>query len=131
MGDGLLSNRARRRLRVFAISWTCCCVVLGVLAAWQVLELRSGTTAMDDAGAGLVRTAGSLDELGALPLVGDDIETAAETVGHDGEAVRRTAADLHDTILLLAIVVGLSIAVLPTVPILFLAWLAGTRPGAG
>lgn len=114
-------------LRTFLVAWTSVCIVLGSLAAWQVLELRTSADSMDAVGRSLQRTGSSLGALSDLPLVGKGVEDAAASVEGGGDTVRDSAAQMHTTILALAIIVWVAIAVLPTVPLLVSWWMLTAR----
>lgn len=118
-------------MRAFVIAWTIACVLLGTLVGWQVLELREAGDALDSAGRGLERTAASLEELSDLPLVGDGIAQAAESVDDGGAAARSSAADIRTALVLLAILAGGSIALLPTVPLIAMLRLLRSMEAVG
>lgn len=122
------TNGRFRLARKLVLAWAAFCIVLGATATWQTLQLREGAQALDGAGRGLQRTASSLDKLKDLPILGDQAATAAESVDQAGAEARKSGADMRSTIYVLAVLVGLAIAVLPTAPLLLVLWL--TDPAA-
>ena len=113
----VLPEPRRRALRSFTVAWTIACVLLGCLCTWQVLRLQDGADALDGAGRGLQGTASSLRELEELPLVGDQVTKAADTVERGGDAARTSSDEVRSSVQLLAVLLGLAIAVLPTAPL--------------
>ncbi len=109
------------------IAWTAACVVAGALATWQTLRLHDGADAIDGAGRGLESTASSLRELEELPLVGKQVGDAADSVERGADTARASSVEVRSSISVLAVLLGLAIAVLPTVPLIVLTYLL--RPG--
>lgn len=111
------------RLRTFVVVWTAACVLAGVLVSWQTLQLQDGADAIDGAGRGLQSTATSLRELEGLPVVGNQVGKAADTVERGADTAQASSDQVRSTIVVLAILLGLSIAVLPTLPLVALTYL--------
>jgi hypothetical protein len=93
--------------------------------------LRETSAGLERAGSGLHETADALDLLGELPFVGadpgagveqtaDDVDRFAVAVRAAGRDARVTGEDASEAAGTLAIVLGLAVALGPTLPALFL-----------
>lgn len=107
-----------RLFRTFCVFWTVLCIVAGYAAGVQVMHLRDATHALDDAGLALTRTGAALKDLSKLPIVGNQVKDAAKSVSAGGEKTAKTTKKARRQIAVVAWLVGLSIAVLPTLPLL-------------
>ena len=114
-----------RRLRRFAVIWTVLCVCAGVAGGLQVLQLRSAAGALEDTGGALVRTGETLDELSKLPLVGKQMERAARGASTEGARARAAGSRARSQLTITAWMVGLALSILPTVPLILVAWTLG------
>ena len=111
-----------RNLRRFAVIWTVLCVCAGVACGLQVLQLRSAAGALEDTGGALERTGETLDELSRLPLVGKQMERAARGASDEGARARAAGKSARSQLTITAWLVGLALSILPTVPLLVIAW---------
>lgn len=100
--------------------WTALCLVLGGLVGWQTWQLREVTRGLDDAGAALERTGRVLERMSDLPVVGRDIADAGEEVSATGERAGDAAEAGRRRVAGMALMLGLAIGLLPSVPVLFL-----------
>lgn len=93
--------------------------------------LRETSAGLNRAGRGLHETADALDAVGRLPFVNgnpgravqqtaDDVEQFAVRVRQTGRDARVTGAAARDSAGTLAIVLGLAVALAPTLPIILL-----------
>lgn len=105
------------------IAWSVVCLMAGALATWQTLRLQGGADAIDGAGRGLASTASSLRELEKLPLVGRQVGNAADSVERGADTARASSAEVRSTVRVLAVLLGLAIVVLPTMPLIVLTYL--------
>jgi hypothetical protein len=137
-----------RRIRavdaVLAV-WTACWLVAAALTYSSLEQLEEGGSAVVSAGEGLEETSRGLDRaarglhetadalavVGELPFVpgnpgsgleqtATDVEQFAVRVRETGADARATGADARSSASTLAIVLGLAVALAPTMPILFL-----------
>lgn len=106
------------RLRAFTVVWTIACIVAGVLTTVQTMRLDRGADAIDGAARGLSSTADSLRDIEDLPFVGKQIGEAANSVDRGADSTRASSEEVRGSIQLLAILLGLAVAILPTVPLI-------------
>lgn len=100
--------------------WVVVWLTVGVLTGAQIWSLSEVSVAVDATASATDQAGEALQEIGALPLVpestrqlGDDVRAAAEEIRTSARTIR---ADLRQ----LALLVGLSIGLVPTVPVLVL-----------
>jgi hypothetical protein len=131
-------------LTVWAVLW----LIAGVLVYDSIQQLEDGgravvsagqgldetSDALDRAADGLHETANSLGALGDLPFVpgnpgaavqqtADDVAQLADRVRVTADDARTTGADAQDSAATLAVILGLAVALGPTLPVLLLYWL--------
>jgi hypothetical protein len=111
------TRRALSRVDFAVIAWVLVCCLLGLKAGQGVASLsrigddvRSIGHAVHDTGDAI----GSID----VPLVGGGIKSAGQSVAKAGADVERRGRDTHRKITRTAWLVGLAIALLPTLPLL-------------
>lgn len=114
----LVSNRrALSRLDLAVIAWVLVCAFIGLKAGQGIASLsgvgddvRAIGTAVRETGDAI----GSID----VPLVGGGIKSAGQSVSKAGADVERRGRKTHRKIKRTAWLVGLAIALLPTLPLL-------------
>lgn len=114
----LVSNRrALSRVDLTVIAWVLICAFIGLKAGQGIASL-SGVG--DDVRAIGHAVRGTGDAIGSIdvPLVGGGIKSAGESVSKAGADVERRGRDTHRKITRTAWLVGLAIALLPTLPLL-------------
>jgi hypothetical protein len=127
-GAGLM-----RLLDVAALVWVAAWVVLAVLVAREVRHLRELSDTVVVAGAAVEETGELLHSLGGVPLVGTQVEVVAERVQAAGRSAQASGRDSRDSTEGLSILLGLSIGLIPTLPLLGLyaplriAWMRERR----
>ena len=102
------------------LGWTVLWIVIAVLVAEDFRQLTSLSTGIETAGRAMTATVTSLTPLRSIPLVGGQIAplqqralAAASAVQANGQAVTTSARQL-------GLLVGLAIAIAPTVPMIAL-----------
>jgi hypothetical protein len=116
------------RTRVLAIdvalgSWAVCWIVLAFLIATEVRGLSDVSRTVSTAGAAVEQSGRLLERLGALPVVGDDLEREAEQVAEAGRQARSSGASSRRSVRRLSVLLGVAIAILPSAPlVLYLPW---------
>jgi len=114
----LISNRRMlSRVDLTLIAWVLVCAFLGLKAGQGIASLsgvgddvRAVGHAVHDAGDAI----GSID----VPLVGGTIKDAGRSVSQAGADVERRGREGHQKIIRTAWLIGLAIALLPTLPLL-------------
>ena len=115
-----LSARALRRLNVAVAIWAVCWIGLGVYTGYEVNALRALSTTVVKAGKATVSTGQALTALGSVPFVGGRVRplaTQAVAAGHSAESSGKSSGSTIDQ---LAILLGLAVGLIPTVPLLSL-----------
>ncbi len=124
-----LSARAMRRLNVAVAIWAAFWIGLGAYTAHEVAALRTLSHTVVKAGAATESTGHALAAIGQLPLVGGRISGLADQAIAAGRSARTSGASTAGTIDRLAVLLGLAIGLIPTVPLLalYLPLLVGWR----
>jgi hypothetical protein len=114
-------------LDILVVAWVAAWIVVGVVIAREVNDLRRLGDTLAMGGQGLVRTGEALNRLSGLPFVGEDIGAAAEEVIRTGKNTLATSKVTADTVATLSPLLGWSIALIPSLPLLavYLPWRIG------
>lgn len=115
-----ISARTLRRLDVLFVVWAAVWIAVAAYTAHevQVLHDLSGTVVTTGAA---VDTAGkALQGIATLPLVGGEVGTLAGQVRAAGQSAQASGAATRNSVDNLSILLGISIALIPIVPVLVL-----------
>jgi hypothetical protein len=115
-----LSARAMRRLNVALAIWAVFWVAIAAYTAYEVAALRTLSHTVVKAGAATESTGKALAAVGHLPFVGGQISDLAAQATAAGASARASGASTASTIDQLAVILGIAIALIPTVPLLAL-----------
>lgn len=115
-----LSARAMRVLNVSLAIWAAFWIGLAAYTAYEVSALRSLSQTVVKAGAATESTGHALAAVGHLPFVGGQISHLAAQAIDAGATARTSGASTASTVDRLAILLGIAIALIPTVPLLAL-----------
>jgi hypothetical protein len=115
-----LSARAMRWLNVGLAIWAVFWIGLATYTAYEVAALRTLSHTVVKAGAATESTGHALAAVGQLPLVGGRIAHLAAQAIAAGASARASGASTATTIDQLAVLLGIAIAFIPTVPLLAL-----------
>jgi hypothetical protein len=113
-----LSARAMRRLNVALAIWAVFWIAIATYTAYEVAALRTLSHTVVKAGAATESTGHALSAVGHLPFVGGRISQLAAQAIAAGASARASGASTASTIDQLAILLGIAIALIPTVPLL-------------
>ena len=116
----VLSARAMRRLNVAVAIWAALWIGIAAWTAYEVASLRSLSHTVVKAGAATESTGRALAAVGHLPFVGGRISQLAGQAVAAGASARTSGASTAATIDELAVLLGIAIALIPTVPLLAL-----------
>ena len=108
-------------MRRFAIGWTLLCIVLGVLTAVAIYQLRDAGDAIDRASSALVSTGDTLAGFEDLPLIGSDVGKAGERISSQGTRAAEVAETTRQRVALVAVYTGVLVALIGSVPIIVLS----------
>jgi hypothetical protein len=115
-----LSARTMRWLTMGLAIWAACWIGLAAYTAYEVASLRALSHTVVKAGAATEATGHALAAIGHLPFVGGQITQLAEQAVAAGASARSSGASTATTVDRLAILLGIAIALIPTVPLLAL-----------
>jgi hypothetical protein len=115
-----LSARAMRRLNVALAIWAAFWIAIGAYTAYEVASLRALSHTVVKAGTATESTGHALAAVGHLPFVGGRIGHLAAQAVAAGASARASGASTATTIDRLAVLLGIAIALIPTVPLLAL-----------
>lgn len=119
-----LSPRFVRLLGVFVLVWAIVWIGLGVWTRQEVHALgRLGDT-VATSGTAVKRTGDALQGLGRLPFVGGEVAGIGRQVSAAGIDARRSGRSSTSAIGTLATLLAVAVALVPTVPMLALWFLA-------
>jgi hypothetical protein len=96
------------------------CVVLATFVALSVSDLTSLSDSVVAAGRALDQTAESLRRLEDVPLVGGDLGELADRADEAATSAAQSGRSSHAAIERLAVLLGVAIALVPTVPVVAL-----------
>ena len=113
-----LSARAMRRLDVALAIWAAFWIGIATYTAYEVAALRALSSTVVKAGAATISTGHALAAVGHLPFVGGRISQLAAQAIAAGASARASGASTGTTIDQLAVLLGIAIALIPTVPLL-------------
>jgi hypothetical protein len=113
-----LSARAMRRLSVALAIWAAFWIAIATYTAYEVAALRTLSHTVVKAGVATESTGRALAAVGHLPFVGGQISDLAAQATAAGASARASGAATATTIDRLAILLGIAIALIPTVPLL-------------
>jgi hypothetical protein len=115
-----LSARAMRLLDVTLAVWAAFWIVVAGWTAYEVAALRTLSQTVVKAGAATESTGHALMAVGHLPLVGGRISQLAAQAIAAGASARTSGASTASRIDALAVLLGIAIGLIPTVPLLAL-----------
>jgi hypothetical protein len=115
-----LSARTMRRLNVALGIWAACWIGIAAYTAYEVASLRTLSHTVVKAGAATESTGHALAAIGHLPFVGGQINQLADQAIAAGASARSSGASTGTTVNRLAVLLGIAIALIPTVPLLAL-----------
>jgi hypothetical protein len=111
------SRGVRLAIDVAIAGWLIAWIVLGVAVANQVKQLGNLSDTAVLAGTAIEQTADVLDQIGRIPLVGTPVGDLADSIRRTGESARENGTASRDDVNDLSVLLGLSIALIPTIPL--------------
>jgi len=118
MGDWLLHPRRRLLADVLVIAWVVVWALAGVTAGRAIDRISEVTHSAEGAGSAVVRTGESIRDVDA-PVIGPVFEEAGDQVVEAGEAARDQARESETDVHIAAVLFGLAVFLVPTLPLLF------------
>ncbi len=111
------SSRLIRVLDVLLLFWILAWLLLAILIGREIRELKRLSSTVVASSDVLHETANVLRALKDLPLVGEQVATAEDAVERAADSARVSGRASRHTIDALSILLGISIALIPTVPL--------------
>ncbi|HEU5215896.1 MAG TPA: hypothetical protein VFU30_10180 [Gaiellaceae bacterium] len=109
-----------RRLNVALVIWAALWIGIAAYTAYEVSALRALSHTVVKAGTATESTGRALAAVGHLPFVGGRISQLADQAVAAGASARESGASTATTVDQLAVLLGIAIALIPTVPLLAL-----------
>jgi hypothetical protein len=115
-----LSVRAMRWLNAAVAIWAALWIALGVYTGYEVNALRTLSNTVVKAGQASASAGSALQSVSGLPFVGGRFGSLAAQAVAAGRSAEASGASSRTTIDRLAILLGLAVGLIPTVPLLAL-----------
>jgi hypothetical protein len=100
------------------VVWVAAWIALGLLVGREVRDLRELSDTVVVAGVAVEDTADLVDSLGSIPFVGGQVGEVADEVRAAGRSAQASGRDSRDSTEDLAVLLALSIGLIPTLPLL-------------
>ena len=110
----------RAALRAFVALWVAVWIGLGIWVGFEVQNLRSLSDTVVKSGSAMKTTSGALEGLSVIPFVGDDVGRVGREVTSAGVSAEQSGRSSQSTVDRLAILLGIAVGLIPTVPVLVL-----------
>jgi hypothetical protein len=107
-------------LGAFVVVWTVVWILMGIWTQREVRTLRQLSTTVITSGAAVKQTGDALQGLSSIPFVGGDVGRVGRQVSAAGVDARRSGRASRTAVDNLATLLGVSIALVPTVPMIAL-----------
>jgi hypothetical protein len=114
----LPSARLIHLLDAVVVVWVAAWIVLALLVGREVRNLRELSDTVVAAGVAVEDTADLVDSIGAIPFVGGQVGKVANQVRIAGRSAQASGKDSRDSTENLAVLLALSIGLIPTLPLL-------------
>ena len=111
---------ARGALDVALILWTAAWIWVGVTVALEIRGLARLSDTVGAVGRAVERTGAAIGSLDGLPLVGARTEESARAIREAGNSAVRSARESRDSVDTTSVLLGISLATIPSVPVLLL-----------
>jgi hypothetical protein len=107
-------------LGAFVVVWTVVWILMGIWTQREVRTLRQLSTTVITSGAAVKQTGDALQGLSSIPFVGSDVGRVGRQVSAAGVDARRSGRSSRTAVDNLATLLGVSIALVPTIPMIVL-----------
>ena len=113
----LPSGRTLRRWILTAAGYIVASLAVGAAGGWQIWSLAELHRSLLEAADALTLTARAVGLVGEVPVVGAGADQLAGSITDTAEEVRRNAVAVRGQVHVPAVVAGVAVALLPTVPL--------------
>ena len=117
------SRTVRLLIDVALVGWVVAWVVLGVQVGREVRGLTELSDTVVLAGDAIEQTGALLEQVGRIPFLGQPVGDLADRIRETGRSAQRDAAATRSDVKDLSVLLAVSIALIPTVPLAVL-WVA-------
>jgi hypothetical protein len=107
-------------LGILAVAWSVGWILVGIWTRHEVQTLRKLSGTVVTSGVAVKQTGDALQGLGAIPFVGADVARVGRQVSTAGVSAQRSGRQTRDAVRRLSNLLGISIALIPSVPMLAL-----------
>lgn len=107
-------------LGTFAVAWTVVWIVVGIWTRHEVRTLRELSGTVVTSGRAVKQTGDALQGLQAVPFVGGDVARIGRQVSDAGVSAVRSGRQSRNAVQSLSNLLGVAVAVIPSVPMLAL-----------
>jgi hypothetical protein len=107
-------------LDVLLAFWAAAWIWVGASIAFEIRGLSRLSDTVGDVGRAVERTGSALAGMSGLPLVGDRVREPAEAISAAGRSATESARESRASVRDVSVLLGVSIAVIPSVPVLLL-----------
>ena len=97
--------------------WLIAWILIGVQVGREVKSLGDLSDTAVLAGSAIEQTADVLDQIGRIPVVGSSVGGLADSIRKTGRSARQNGAASRGSVDDLSVLLGLSIALIPTIPL--------------
>ncbi len=113
-------GRAAFAVDIVLLAWTVAWVYVGLAVAHEVRGLRDLSTTVTKVGTAVEESGRALQDLGDVPLVGDRLAEPSDEITDAGRSARDSGQSSRESVENLSLLLGLSIALIPSLPLVFL-----------
>lgn len=104
----------------FVVVWTVVWILVGIWTRHEVQTLRQLSGTVVTSGRAVKQTGDALQGLGGIPFVGGDVARVGRQVSTAGVSAQRSGLQSRNAVESLGNLLGISIALIPSVPMLAL-----------
>ena len=108
----------RRLLDALLAFWCVLWLAVGLLVGLQLWQLSGLSRAAEQSASALEEAGSALQSLRQVPIVGDDTASVGDEVVQTAAEVRQSAAEARADVRQLSVLLGVTTALVPTVPLL-------------
>lgn len=99
-------------------TWVVLWLVVGAWTGYELWQLGDLRATLADSGRALDAAGSGLQSLGSVPVVGEDTSALGDQVRQNAEDIVAAAGDVQSGMRRLAVLLGLAVALVPSVPVL-------------
>jgi hypothetical protein len=107
----------RLAIDVAIAGWLIAWIIMGIQVGREVGQLGDLSDTAVLAGTAIEQTADVLDQIGRIPLLGTPVGDLADSIRRAGTSARQNGAATRDDVHDLSVLLGISIALIPTIPL--------------